>query len=110
MFRNFAVYQRLDTLIRTTWIFISIPSSLKNQLEHVLLGRKLSGFGTVLWRLAFLAEAVRGWREYINFLDVKLQEMVRDTLYIFQKPTDHLLAIHIVGSRNIFRAQMYRKA
>ncbi len=91
MFRNFAVYQQLDTsgpLTKATWIFVGLPGSLKDQLDHVVQGRELAPFGAVLWHLAFLVEASRGWREYINYLETRFQEIVRKTFFILQWLSD----------------------
>ena len=77
MFRNCAVYHQLNTLGGATWIFVSLPSQLKNELGHLLSEENTSNSNSIWWHLALLGEAFRGWRQYVNFLDEKFQEIVR---------------------------------
>lgn len=92
-FRNFAVYHRSFASGHSTWIFVNLPTPLK---EHVTETMKDAGnCDHTFWHLSFFKFCIANWRQYINFLDDRCQKIVRSLhMFVFVNLT------HLRGKRH----------
>ena len=75
-FRNFAVYHRYSTSKKSMWIFIGLPKSMEDHLEHILSDSGLTGPHPLLLHSYLLTASLKSWRWYFNHLEEQLQEIV----------------------------------
>jgi hypothetical protein len=73
-FRNLALYHSYSRAGESTWIFISLPVSIREHLKQFL--DENEDYHHVLWHLDILISTEKNWRWYINFLEDSQQNIV----------------------------------
>lgn len=73
-FRNLALHHSYSRTGESTWIFISLPVSIREHLKQLL--DENEDYHHVLWHLDILVSTEKNWRWYINFLEDSQQKIV----------------------------------
>jgi len=82
-FRNLAVYQRLVGANQADWLFISLPSPMRDHLEERFSNMESCEPHSILGHVYILTTSIRNWRWYLNYLEDEFKELVRILQWLF---------------------------
>lgn len=95
-FRKTAVYHRSDVQTQSsTWILVKLPSPLKgrlvDRLKKLWQETELCHARNLMVHILILAYSLQGWREYLDSLKLKMEDLVRPSyLHVFGKWLAHM--------------------